>query len=229
MRHAIRRLLANPAFSLTAAITLAAAIGANALIFSVVNGVLLKPLPYPEPERLVGVWHVAPGIAPGPMNQAPSTYFTYRDEGQVFTDIGLWDDTTVTVTGRGEPEQIEALVVTDGTLPLLGVRPALGRSFTREDDTPGPADTVMLSHAYWMRLFNGSPNAIGQSLPVNGRGREIIGVLPEDFRFLRYNPSVVYPFRFNRAEVFLGNFSYQGIARLKPGVRSSRRMRTSRG
>ncbi len=218
MRHAIRRLLANPAFSLTAAITLAAAIGANALIFSVVNGVLLKPLPYPEPERLVGVWHVAPGIAPGPMNQAPSTYFTYRDEGQVFTDIGLWDDTTVTVTGRGEPEQIEALVVTDGTLPLLGVRPALGRSFTREDDTPGPADTVMLSHAYWMRLFNGSPNAIGQSLLVNGRGREIIGVLPEDFRFLRYNPSVVYPFRFNRAEVFLGNFSYQGIARLKPGV-----------
>jgi predicted permease len=218
MRHALRRLLANPAFSLTAAITLAAAIGANALIFSVVNGVLLKPLPYPEPERLVGVWHVAPGIAPGPMNQAPSTYFTYRDEGTVFADIGLWDDTTVTVTGRGEPEQIEALAVTDGTLPLLGVRPALGRTFSKEDDAPGPADTVMLSHAYWMRLFNGSPNAIGQSLMVNGRGREIVGVLPEDFRFLRYNPAVVYPFRFNRAEIFLGNFSFQGIARLKPGM-----------
>jgi putative ABC transport system permease protein len=218
MRHAARRLLANPAFSLTAAITLATAIGANALIFSVVNGVLLKPLPYPDPERLVGVWHVAPGIAPGPMNQAPSTYFTYRDEGQVFVDMGLWDDTTVTVTGRGEPEQIEALAVTDGTLPLLGVRPALGRTFTKEDDAPGPADTVMLSHAYWMRVFNGHPNAIGQHLLVNGRGREIIGVLPEDFRFLRYTPSVVYPFRFNRAELMLGNFSFQGIARLKPGV-----------
>ncbi len=218
MRHALRRLLANPAFSLTAAITLAAAIGANALIFSVVNGVLLKPLPYPDPQRLVGVWHVAPGIAPGPMNQAPSTYFTYRDEGQVFVDIGLWDDTTVTVTGRGEPEQIEALAVTDGTLPLLGVRPALGRTFTKEDDAPGPADTVMLSHAYWMRLFNGNPQAIGQSLMVNGRGREIIGVLPEDFRFLRYNPSIVFPFRFNRAELMLGNFSFQGVARLKPGV-----------
>jgi predicted permease len=76
----------------------------------------------------------------------------------------------------------------------------------------------MLSHAYWMRLFNGSPNAIGQSLMVNGRGREIVGVLPEDFRFLRYNPAVVYPFRFNRAEIFLGNFSFQGIARLKPGM-----------
>src|SRR5262245_59475734 len=193
MRHATLRLLANPAFSLTAAITLAAAIGCNALIFSVVNGVLLKPLPYPDPERLVGVWHVAPGIAPGPINQAPSTYFTYRDDGQVFVDIGLWDDTTVTVTGRGEPEQIDGLAVTDGTLPLLGVRPALGRLFTKEDDAPGPADTVMLSHAYWMRVFNGNPNAIGQSLLVNGRGREIIGVLPEDFRFLRYNPAVVYP------------------------------------
>ena len=218
MRHALRRLVSTPAFSLTAAITLAAAIGANALIFSVVNGVLLKPLPFAEPERLVGVWHVAPGIAPGPMNQAPSTYFTYREDGQVFQDIGLWDDTSVTVTGRGEPEQIEALDVTDGTLPLLGVRPALGRTFTKEDDAPGPADTVMISHAYWLRAFNGSPTAIGQALMVNGRAREVIGVLPEGFTFLRYNPQVVLPFRFNRAEIFLGNFSYQGVARLKPGV-----------
>jgi putative ABC transport system permease protein len=218
MRHAFRRLLSNPAFTAAAAITLAAAIGANALIFSVINGVLLKPLPFAEPERLVGVWHVAPGIAPGPMNQAPSTYFTYREDGRVFQDIGLWDDTSVTVTGRGEPEQIEALVVTDGTLPVLGVRPALGRTFTKEDDAPGPADTVMLSHEYWLRLFNGNAGAIGQSLMVNGRPREIIGVLPEDFRFLRYNPSIVLPFRFNRAEIFLGNFSYQGLARLKPGV-----------
>jgi putative ABC transport system permease protein len=218
MRHAFRRLLSTPAFSLTAAITLAAAIGANALIFSVVNGVLLKPLPLADPERLVGVWHVAPGIAPGPMNQAPSTYFTYRDESRVFQDIGLWDDTTVTITGRGEPEQVDALSVTDGTLPLVGVRPALGRTFTKEDDAPGPANTAMISHAYWLRAFNGSPTAIGQSLLVNGQAREIIGVLPEGFTFLRYNPQVVLPFRFNRAEIFLGNFSYQGVARLKPGV-----------
>src|SRR5687768_18598745 len=91
MRHALRRLFSTPAFSLTAAITLAAAIGANALIFSVVNGVLLKPLPFKNPETLVGVWHVAPGIMPGPMNQSPATYFTYREQGQTFEDIGLWD------------------------------------------------------------------------------------------------------------------------------------------
>jgi predicted permease len=218
MKHALRRLLATPAFSLTAVITLAAAIGANALIFSVVNGVLLKPLPFADPDRLVGVWHLAPGIAPGPMNQAPSTYFTYREDGEAFQEIGLWDDTSVTLTGRGEPEQVEALMVTDGTLPLLGVRPALGRTFTREDDAPGPADTAMLSHTYWMRVFNGNPSAIGQSIMVNGTPREIIGVLPADFIFLRYNPQVVLPFRFNRAEIFVGNFSYQGVARLKPGV-----------
>jgi putative ABC transport system permease protein len=218
MRHALRRLLSTPAFSLAAAITLAAAIGANALIFSVVNGVLLKPLPFAEPERLVGVWHVAPGIAPGPMNQAPSTYFMYREEGRVFEDIGLWDDTSVTITGRGNPDQVEALMVTDGTLPIVGVRAAMGRTFTKEDDAPGPANTAMLSHAYWLRVFNGSPAAIGQQLMVNGRPHEIIGVLPNDFRFLRYNPAVVLPMRFNRAEVFIGNFSYQGIARLKPGV-----------
>ena len=208
----------SPAFSLTAAITLAAAIGANALIFSVVNGVLLKPLPFADPDRLVGVWHVAPGIAPGPDESGAVHLFHLSREGQVFQDIGLWDDTSVTITGRGEPEQVEALMVTDGTLPLLGVRPALGRTFTKEDDAPGPADTVMLSHAYWLRAVQRQPRGDRATLMVNGRGREVIGVLPERFRFLRYNPAVVLPFRFNRAEIFLGNFSYQGVARLKPGV-----------
>jgi predicted permease len=218
MRHAFRRLAKNPAFSITAAITLAAAIGANALIFSVINGVLLKPLPFADPARLVGVWHLAPGMMSEPLNQAPSTYFTYRENGRVFEDIGLWDNGSVTITGRGSPEQIDALDVTDGTLPLLGIRPILGRTFSREDDAPGGPATVMLSHSYWQRTFNGSPTAIGQQLIVNGEPHEIIGVLPADFRFLRYNPSVVFPFRFNRAEITLGQFSYQGVARLKPGV-----------
>jgi predicted permease len=152
------------------------------------------------------------------MSQAPSTYLTYREEGKVFADIGLWDDSSVSVTGRGEPEQVEALFVTDGTLPLLGVRPAIGRTFTREDDAPGGADTALLSHTYWQRAFGGSESAIGQTLMVNGRPREVIGILPEGFRFLRYNPAVVLPFRFNRAELFVGQFSYQGVARLKPGI-----------
>jgi putative ABC transport system permease protein len=218
MRHALRRLISTPAFSLAAAITLAAAIGANALIFSIVNGVLLKPLPYDRPESLVGVWHVAPGLMQGPLNQAPSTYFLYREQAESFEDIGLWDNTSVTLTGRGEPEEVEAMMVTDGTLPILGVRPALGRSFSREDDSPGGPDTVTISHEYWRRAFAANPNAIGQSLVVNGRAREVIGVLPEGFRFLRYDPEVIVPLRLNRAEVRLGQFNYQAVARLKPGV-----------
>lgn len=218
MRHAIRRLAAAPAFSMTAAITLAAAIGANALIFSVVNGVLLKPLPFDRPESLVGVWHTAPGLTPGPLNQAPSTYLLYREQATSFEDIGLWDNSAVTLTGRGEPEEVEALLLTHPTLPLLGIRPAAGRIFTEADDSPGGPDTILISHEYWQRAFNGSPAAVGQSLLVNGRGREIVGVLPAEFRFLRYDPEVVLPIRINRSEIFIGQFNYQAIARLKPGV-----------
>jgi predicted permease len=217
MRHALRRLLKSPAFSVTALITIGAAIGANALIFSVVNGVVLKPLPFADPDRLVGVWHVAPGLGiPGPMNQGPTTYFTYRDN-KVFDDIGMWDNTAVTITGRGEPERVDGLLVTDGTLPIVGVRPALGRTFTPADDGPGSAETVLVSHDYWRRVLGGNASAVGQSLVIDGRPREVIGVLPEGFRFLRYNPAVVLPLRFNRQQVFIGNFSYQAVARLKPG------------
>ena len=218
MRHAIRRLVSTPAFSLTAAITLAAAIGANALIFSVVNGVLLKPLPFANPESLVGVWHVAPGLVPGPVNQSPATYFTYRERGTTFQDIGMWDNTSVTITGRGEPEEVPAMMTTDGTLPLLGVHASLGRTFSKADDAPGGPETVLISHSYWRRAFAGSPSAVGQSLMVDGRPREVIGVLPEDFKFLRYKPDVWLPMRFKRAEIRIGQFSYQGIARLKPGI-----------
>jgi predicted permease len=218
MQHALRRLISSPAFSVTAAITLAAAIGANALIFSVVNGVLLKPLPYVQPDTLVGLWHVAPGLMQGPLNQAPSTYFLYREQAESFEDVGIWDNTTVTLTGRGEPEEVDAILVTDATLPILGVRPALGRTFTREDDTPSGPETVLIGDAYWRRAFSANPAAIGQSLVVNGRPRQVIGVLPEEFRFLRFNPDVLLPMRLNRAEVTLGQFNYQGVARLKPGV-----------
>ena len=218
MKHSLRRLIKSPAFTLTALITVGAAIGANALIFSVVNGVLLKPLPYADPASLVGVWHTAPGVMAGPMQQSPATYFMYREAATAFQDIGLWSDGSVTVTGRGEPEQIEALSVTDGTLPILGIRPALGRGFTADEITATGPDVVILTHRYWQRAFGGNPSAVGQSLTINGRAREVIGVLPEDFQFLRSNPALVQPFRFNRGEIHAANFSYQGLARLKPGI-----------
>ena len=157
MKHSLRRLFKSPAFALTAIITVGAAIGANALIFSVVNGVILKPLPYADPETLVGAWLVAPGVMQGPLQQSAGTYFMIRDSGQSFEDIGLWQSGSATITGRGEPEQVETLFVTDATLPLLGIKPALGRLFTKEDDLPNGPNVVLISHRYWQRAFGGEP------------------------------------------------------------------------
>ncbi|MGE3277949.1 MAG: ABC transporter permease, partial [Vicinamibacterales bacterium] len=203
---------------ITAFVTMAVAIGANALIFSLVNGVLLRPLPFEDSDQLVGISHVAPGFMPGPVNQAAFTYFTYRDSAETLEDIGLWTETAATITDRGEPEEVRALAVTDGTLPLLRVRPVLGRRFTADDDAPGSRETVMVSHSYWQRALGADPRAIGQSLMVDGRAREVVGVLPAGFRFLRHAPDVVLPLRLNRATTQIGLFRYQGIARLKAGV-----------
>ena len=218
LRRTTRRLLKTPFFTSIAVITLALGIGANTAIFSVVYGVLLKPLPYRDPGGLVGVWHSAPGMGFPVMNQSPATYFTYREEGRAFEDIGLWDNTAVSVTGVGDSERVEALLVTDGTLGLLGTEPQLGRRFTRDDDSPRTPERVMLCHAYWQRKFGSDASVIGRQLVVDGKPREIIGVLPASFKFLGQNPQLVLPFRFNRAEIFIGNFSYQGVARLRPGV-----------
>ena len=218
VKHSLRRLLKSPVFSLTALVTVGAAIGANALIFSVVNGVILKPLPYANPSSLVGAWLVAPGVMQGPVEQSAATYFMLRDSAQSFEDIGLWDGGSVTITGRGDPEQVEALYVTDGTLPILGIHPALGRGFSKEDDLPKGPSVVLITHRYWQRAFGGTPAAIGQSLMLNGSAREVVGVLPEDFRFLRADPEVIVPLKLDRATIHAAGFNYQGVARLKRGV-----------
>ena len=205
-------------FTIVAVLTLALGIAANAAIFTVVRGVLLKPLPFDEPESLVGVWLTGPGLNLDELTLSPATYFVIREEGRVLEDVGLWRNGAVSVTGNGEPERVETLNVTDGTLPLLRVRPALGRFFTADDDSPTTPERVILSHAYWQRTFGGDPSAIGKSLMVENRPREIIGVLPAGFRFLDRNPQLVLPFRFNRSELHVANFSYRGVGRLRPGI-----------
>ena len=213
-----RRLVRAPLFTSVAILTLALGIGANTAIFSVVRGVLLKPLPFDHPDTLVGVWHTAPGLGVPLLNQAPAFYLTYREEGRTFEDIGMWDTTAVAVTGAGEPERVTALVVTDGTLGVLGVQPAIGRRFTADDDSPRTPERAILTHAYWQRKFSSDPSVLGRQVMVDGTPREIIGVLPAGFRFLNTDPQLVLPFRLNRADVFVGNFSFQSLARLKPGM-----------
>jgi putative ABC transport system permease protein len=220
MQQVLRRLARAPVFTATALVTLALGIGANTAIFSVVNGVLLKPLPYPRAQDLVGVWHLAPGVSGinGNINCSPTMYFTYREQSQTFQDFGLWAYDGVSVTGVGEPEQIQALDVTYGTLQALGVQPEVGRWFSQADDTPGTPDTVILTYGYWQRRFGGSPSVVGRTLTVDSQPRIVIGVMPQGFQFLNAKADMILPLRFDRSKLFLGNFSYQGIARLKPGV-----------
>ena len=219
LRQVLRRLRLAPMFTVITLVTLAAGIGANVLVFSVVEGVLLKPLPYPEANRLVGVWHAAPGIQINELNMAPSNYFVYREQNQTFQDVGLYQGDSVSVTGIGEPEQVDSLRFSDGVLPLLGVQPVFGRLFSREDDLPNNPKTVMLTYGYWTRKFGGDRSVVGRTLLVDGESRVIIGVLPRSFRFLDWqDPALVTPFQFERGKTFLGNFSYEGLARLKPGV-----------
>ena len=219
LRQVLRRLGRAPMFTAITLITLAAGIGANIVIFSVLEGVLLKPLPYPEPDRLIGVWHTAPGINIKNLNMAPSVYFIDREQSTTFQDIGAYNDDSFSVTGTGEPQLVHGLDVTDGTLPLLGVVPALGRLFTRQDDSPEAPDTVLISYGYWREKFGGDPAVIGRSITADGKPREIIGVLPQGFQFLDdQDIAIIAPFKWDRSKLKLGNFSYRALARLKPGV-----------
>lgn len=215
---ATRKLIRSPLFTVTAVVTLAIGIGANTAIFSVVNGVLLKPLPYDDSDRLVAMWHEAPGLGFDILNQSPATYLTYRADTRVLEDVAMWDDNGAQVLVGDEPEQVETLMVTDGFLPILRVEAALGRRFTAADDAPGAPRTVMLTHGFWERAFGADPGVVGRSLSVSGAPREIIGVLPADFEFLDAEPAFLYPGQFDPTQVFVGNFSYQGIARLKDGT-----------
>lgn len=218
LRHTLRRLARSPTFTAISLVTLGIGIGANTAIFSVIDGVLLKPLPYPHSERLIALWHTAPGVNIKDLNMAPSLYFIYSDESRAFQDVSMWTDGTSGVTGLAEPEEVPVLLVTNRLLPILEVRPSLGRGFTASDDDPKNARTVMLSDGYWRSRFGGDRGVLHRRIMIDGNAHEVVGVLPPSFQFMDQKVSLLIPLRFNRSEVHLGNFSYRGVARLKPGV-----------
>ena len=193
LRHALRILRKCPGFTTVAVLTLALGIGATTAMFSVVNGVLLKPLPYPHQERLVEVGVDLPGINQFNWPLSPPDYFTFREQSRIFEDIGLYFTgfgaavNSVNVTGLGRPENVSALGVTDGVLPILGVIPVFGRSFVRADDEPGSPDTVIITYGYWRSKFAGDRSVIGKTIDVDGKPSTIIGVLPQPFRFRLIN------------------------------------------
>jgi predicted permease len=221
LRVTLRMIRKSPGFALAAIMTLALGIGATTAVFSVVNAVLIRPLPYPDPDRIVGVWHSAQfqGITSNNIRLSSTMYLTYREHAETFADFGLWRPTRASVTGVGEPEQVPALVVTYGTLPAVGVAPMLGRWFTASDDSAGTPETVILSYGYWQRRFAGNPSVLGTSVTIDSRPREVIGVMPQSFRFLNTEAAVILPQRFQGADLLPNDVhSYVGIARLKPGV-----------
>src|SRR3979490_2129615 len=198
LKQGPRRPRLAPMFTAIPLITPAAGVGANTVVFSVLEGVLLKPLPYPKPDELIGVWLTAPGIQLKDFELSPSDYFIFREQNHTLQDIGLYAGDSVSVTGVAEPEQVSSLRVTDGTLPLLGITPVLGRGFTKQDDSPGAPETIMLTYGYWRRKFGGDASVIGRNIIVDGKSRQIIGALPQRFHFLdREDPAVITPFQFD--------------------------------
>jgi predicted permease len=218
LRHAARTFSKQPGFASSAMLTLALGIGASTAIFSVVYGVLLKPLPFAEPARLVDIFHRT-GVSDLPFaNHGPATYFAALDHQRVFEQVGAWESNDVSIVGRGDPERVESLDVSHTTLPVLRVQPLLGRLFNQVDDAPGSPLRVILTYGYWQRRFGGARDVLGQRLEINGEVAEVIGVLPSSFRFLRRKPLVVLPMRLDRADAFHIEFDFQALGRLKPGV-----------
>src|SRR5215470_8431313 len=186
LRYGARRLMRSPGFSAAAILSLSLGIGANTAIFSVVTAVLIRPLPYPEAESLVGVFNsgVIQGETFNDIGLATGMYAGLKERSKTFQEFGVWESEPATVTGIGDPEQIKTIWMTQGVLPALGAQPFLGRRFSIEDDTPGTPETVILSHSYWMRRYGGDERVIGRTVIIDFVSRQVIGVMPRSFRFL---------------------------------------------
>ena len=223
LKFAFRRLGKSPGFAATVLLTLAIGIGANTTVFSVVNGVLLKPLPYPDSEQLVSLWLNAPGAGglanfSSGLQLSASMYFTFSEQNRSFQSMGIWTPSNASVTGVGEPEQVRTEMISDGVLQTLDVPPAVGRWFAQANQDPHSGKTVMLSYGYWQRRFGGDRSVIGRVIQVDAQSREIVGIMPRGFRLVDRDFDLLVPLALDRANLTLAGFGYFGIARLKPGI-----------
>jgi putative ABC transport system permease protein len=215
-RYAVRTFLKNPGFTLFAMLTLALGLGANVAIFSFVDGLLLKPLAYPEPERIVQIWEKPPrGLRNG---VSALNFLDWRDQASSFSAMAARTGDAYTLTGLGEPHQVRAAVVSASYFDVLGVRAALGRTFAPDEDRPGRNRVIVLSHRFWVSQLGGDRAAVGRSLTLNGDAYTVIGVLAEGGEFDRAFAEVLVPLALDRAQA-VRNFHYLSVvARLKPGV-----------
>ena len=219
LRYAVRMFLKSPGFAGIAVLTLALGIGASTTLFSVVNGVLLNPLPHPHPEDLVAVYSSTPGF-----DHAPSVYLNFLDwqrDTQTFSSLAMYRNQSYNVTGSAEGERVSGYQISAGFFSTLGVNPVLGRTFLAGDDQLGAAPVVILGGGFWSREFGASPDVIGKSLTLNGTSYTVVGVIPGSFTFYGHDRDVYTPigqwndpsFRDRRISV-----SAHIVGRLKPGV-----------
>ena len=223
IRHALRRLGRTPGFAITVLLTLAVGIGANAAVFSVINRVLLHPLPYPESDRVVALWLNAPGAGglasfSSGLQLSPSMYFTFLQQNQTFQDLGIWTPGMANVTGIARPERVRTASVSGGVLETFDVPAVVGRWFSAADQDPRGSKTVMLNYGYWQRRFGGDPSVIGRIVQVDSQPRAIVGVMPRNFRIADRDFDLLLPLALDPAHQKLAPFGYDGIGRLKPGI-----------
>jgi predicted permease len=218
VRYGLRMLAKNPGFTAVALLALALGIGANTAIFSVVNGVLLRPLPYPEPERLMMIWERTKEF--GRSSIAYPNYLDWRRDQRSFTDIAAFRDDDFNFTGSGQPEHLNGAYVTANLLRVLGVNPLLGRNFLAQEDREGVAGAVILSYNLWQRRFGADAAILGKAITLNARSCTVVGVLPADFRF-REAAAVYVPMeQWNSVELRSreDHAGMRAVGRLKPGA-----------
>jgi len=186
LRYGIRMLLKNPGFTLIAVFTLALGIGANTAIFSVVNAVLIKPLSYGEPDRIVMLWSINPGLKLNvPLSPLPVDLGEWRRQAESFEQIAAFDQSPADLSEQGDPERVGGIKVTSNFFAVMGVQPQLGREFSLEEEQPGRDKVAIISHDLWQRRFGGEANIIGRLITVNRERRAVVGVMPPRFQFPR--------------------------------------------
>ncbi|MCG8468912.1 MAG: ABC transporter permease [Gemmatimonadetes bacterium] len=217
LRYALRQLTRRPGFAAVVVLTLALGIGANTAIFSVVDGVLLQPLPYDDPDELVILWGDEGGIGTGSSGTSYPDLVDFQDQAASFETLAAWNDETYTLTGYGgEPVRVPLTRVTWDLFPMLGVAPAMGRGFTESEDRLGAPDVAVLTYAFWRDRLGASPEAIGSTLTADGRAFEVVGVMPEGFQWSR--GEIYAPLVARWGEDFRGNHRLVPIGRLAAGV-----------
>jgi predicted permease len=223
LKLVMRRLRRSPGFATTVVLTLAIGIGANTAVFSVLNSVLIRPLPYAEPQQLVAMRLNAPG-APGltdfrdELRLSASMYLTFAAHNRTFQSMGVWQPGTGSITGLAQPEQVNTVLITDGVLQTLGVPAAAGQWLNAADQDPRGARRVMLSYGYWQRRFGGDPSVVGRVISVDLTPHEIAGVMPRGFKVVSYDFDLLEPMAFDPVKQQLAGFAYHGVGRLRPGV-----------